>query len=76
MEKKVEIIDYGSVWNVKKGLGKIFLFLKTTPPDKPVTLSNINPADFAAIMSILSTSQECFYTDKGRITTGKEPVDG
>ncbi len=68
----VIIKTYVSSWHPKNNKGIIKLKLEN---DKTVTWHGKDPAEFSAILSILSSAEEPFVTKDGWISTGKEEPD-
>lgn len=65
------IIEYKAGWNPQHNKGRIFFRLVG---GKTVNLDLDNPAEFAAILTILSSSKQATI-QKGEIWTGGEIVE-
>lgn len=68
-----QIVSYVVAWHPGSKVGQVKLFYKDgTNSSTDVPDGN----SFIAIHSILSSSQNTFLLDDGRLVTGTEPVDG
>ena len=68
--KKID--KYISSWHPKNNKGIIKLKLDS---GKTVTWKGSDPAEFTALLSILSSSKDPFVTKNGWISTGSEEPD-